>query len=111
MLAAYLFICTFLAYGIKGITGFGNTLVMNGLFSLCIENRLTSPADLIISLPTNLWMAWRERRHLRMRVALPLSLKFLEMTTATAVASRFRAVPPMVWSAFRLMDAKASSKL
>ena len=30
---------------------------------------------------------------------------------ATAVASRFRAVPPMVWSAFRLMDAKASSRL
>ena len=44
-------------------------------------------------------------------MALPLSLKFLEMTTATAVASRFRAVPPMVWSAFRLMDAKASSRL
>ncbi|MGI6201457.1 MAG: sulfite exporter TauE/SafE family protein [Christensenellales bacterium] len=77
MLAAYLFICTFLAYGIKGITGFGNTLVMNGLFSLRIENRLTSPADLIISLPANLWMAWRERRHLRMRVALPLSLMLL----------------------------------
>ena len=33
------------------------------------------------------------------------------MTTAMAVASRFRAVPPMVWSAFRLMEAKASSRL
>lgn len=77
MLGAYLFVCTFIAYGIKGITGFGNTLVMNALFSLSIDNRLTSPADLVISLPTNLWMAWRERRHLKMRVALPLSLMLL----------------------------------
>ena len=28
--------------------------------------------------------------------SLPLSLKYLAMTTAMAVASRFRAVPPMV---------------
>jgi hypothetical protein len=44
-------------------------------------------------------------------LALPLSLKYFAMTTAMAVASRFRAVPPMVWSAFRLMEANASSRL
>ena len=32
----------------------------------------------------------------------------LAITVAKAVASRFRAVPPMVWSAFRLMAEKAS---
>ena len=33
----------------------------------------------------------------------------LTSTSATAVARRFKAVPPMVWSAFKLMEAKAKS--
>ena len=34
--------------------------------------------------------------HVYVTFALPLSLKYFAMTTAIAVASRFRAVPPMV---------------
>lgn len=77
MLAGYLFVCTALAYVVKGVAGFGNTLVMNGLFSLTISNRLTSPADLLISLPANLYLTWRERSSLSWRVVVPLSLMLL----------------------------------
>ena len=40
-----------------------------------------------------------------------INLKADQTIGGTALTSRFRAVPPMVWSAFRLMEAKASSRL
>lgn len=73
MVAVYLFFCTLLAYVVKGVAGFGNTLVLNGLFSLTVSNRLTSPADLLISFPANLYLVWRERASLDVRVAAPLA--------------------------------------
>ena len=56
---APLFIITLLAYFVKGLTGFGNTLVMNSLLSLFKENRFITPIDLMLSIPTNTYMAWK----------------------------------------------------
>lgn len=70
-----LFIATFIAYFVKGITGFGNTLVMGSLFSLMtVPNKVTTPTDLIFSIPTNLYMAFRERKDISLKVVIPLSL-------------------------------------
>ena len=73
----FLFISTLLAYFIKGITGFGNTLVMGSLFSFLVSNRLTTPIDLIFSIPTNTYIVWRERKNVSLKVVIPLSLMLL----------------------------------
>lgn len=72
-----LFVATFIAYFVKGITGFGNTLVMGSLFSFMVPNKVTTPTDLIISIPTNMYMAWRERKDISLKVVIPLSLMML----------------------------------
>jgi len=72
-----LFIATFIAYFVKGITGFGNTLVMAPLFSFLVPNRVTTPVDLLFSIPTNMYMAWRERKEISLKVVIPLSLMML----------------------------------
>jgi uncharacterized membrane protein YfcA len=66
-----------LAYFVKGITGFGNTLVMGSLFSFAVSNRLTTPLDLLFSIPTNTFIAWRERKNISLKVVIPLSLMLL----------------------------------
>jgi uncharacterized protein len=73
----YLFIATLIAYFVKGITGFGNTLVMSPLFSFVVSNRITTPIDLILSIPTNAYIAWRNRKSISLRIVIPLSLMLL----------------------------------
>ena len=73
----FLFISTVLAYFTKGITGFGNTLVMGALFSFMVSNKLTTPVDLIFSIPTNIYMVWRERKSISLKVVIPLSIMLL----------------------------------
>ena len=63
----------FLAYVVKGITGFGNTLVFSSIVGLFLDNRNISPVELVVGYPSNLLIAWRERRKLNPRVWLPLS--------------------------------------
>lgn len=77
MLNVFLFISTFIAYFVKGITGFGNTLVMGSLFSFVIANRVTTPVDLVFSIPTNMFMVWNERKSISWKIVAPLSLMLL----------------------------------
>jgi uncharacterized membrane protein YfcA len=73
----FLFISALLAYFIKGITGFANTLVMGSLFSFAVSNKLTTPVDLILGIPTNIYIAWRERKNISLKIVIPLSLMLL----------------------------------
>lgn len=73
----FLFISTLFAYFTKGITGFGNTLVIGSLFSFVVSNRITTPVDLILGIPTNIYIVWRERKNISMKVVIPLSLMLL----------------------------------
>lgn len=73
----FLFISALFAYFVKGITGFGNTLVMGPLFSFVISNRLITPVDLLLSIPTNIYIVWRERKNISMKVVIPLSIMLL----------------------------------
>lgn len=73
----YLFLAVLAAFFIKGITGFGNTLVMAPLFSFVVSNRFTTPVDLIISIPTNAWLVWKNRASINFRTVLPLSIMLL----------------------------------
>lgn len=73
----FLFISTLLAYFVKGITGFGNTLVMGSLFSFAVSNKLTTPIDLILGLPTNIYIVLRERKNISLKIVVPLSIMLL----------------------------------
>lgn len=76
-IVAYLFMSVLIAYGIKGITGFGNTLIMAPLFSFVVSNRITTPVDLLFSLPSNAFIVWRERHHIQWKIVFSLSVLLL----------------------------------
>lgn len=73
----YLFAVVFLALFVKGITGFGNTLVMAPLFSFVVSNRFTTPVDLLISIPTNAYLVWKNRNSINFKTVAPLSLMLI----------------------------------
>lgn len=73
----YLFAVVFIAYFVKGITGFGNTLVMAPLFSFVVPNRFTTPVDLLLSIPTNAFLVWKNRKSINFRIVASLSLMLI----------------------------------
>lgn len=73
----YLFFAVLFAFFVKGITGFGNTLVMAPLFSFVVSNRFTTPVDLLISIPTNSYLVWRNRKSIDIKTVIPLALMLL----------------------------------
>lgn len=73
----YLFIVVLSAYIIKSLTGFGNTLIINSLLSFVKENRFISPVDLLLGLPANIYMAWKDRKSIDPKIVIPLSIMVL----------------------------------
>jgi uncharacterized membrane protein YfcA len=67
-----LFVIVFAAFSVKSLTGFGNTLIVNGAFAFLKENRFTTPVELVWNLPANAWMVWKERGHLDLRLVVPV---------------------------------------
>ena len=67
----YLAVC--LAYFIKGLTGFANTLVLTATMSFFRSSRDITPLDLLLSLPANLLLALRQWCSIQWRKALPLA--------------------------------------
>lgn len=65
------------AYFVKGLTGFANTLIFNTLLSFTSDNVNISPVELVVSYPTNLVIAWRERRSINWRACLPVAALML----------------------------------
>ncbi len=72
-----LIIATLCAYFVKGLCGFANTLVFTTILSFRGANVTITPVDLLLSLPANLLMAYRERRDVRMRIWGPPALMVL----------------------------------
>lgn len=50
---------------------------MAPLFSFVTSNRFTTPIDLLLSIPTNTYLVWRNRKSLDFRTVAPLSLTLL----------------------------------
>lgn len=61
------------AYFIKGLCGFANTLVFTSILSFGASNASISPVDLLLGLPANLILAWKNRERFDPRVSLPLA--------------------------------------
>jgi uncharacterized membrane protein YfcA len=73
----YLFSAVLAAFFVKGITGFGSTLVMAPLFSFVVSNRFTTPVDLLTCIPTNAYLVWKNRKSIDFRTVVPLSIMLL----------------------------------
>jgi uncharacterized membrane protein YfcA len=67
-------IAVFLAFVVKGLSGFANTLVFNTIMSFTAGNINITPMELLIGYPSNLYIAWRERKGITLKVWLPLAL-------------------------------------
>ena len=62
----------FAAFFLKGIAGFGNTLIVNGGLAFIRENRFITPIDTLLGFPVNIFMVVREWKYIRFSIAVPL---------------------------------------
>ena len=70
-------IATFVAFYVKGVCGFANTLVFTSILSYGTANVNISPIELLTGYPMNLLMTWNNRKELKTRIWLPLSVLVL----------------------------------
>lgn len=64
----------FLAFVVKGLSGFANTLIFNTIMSFTSNNVNITPLELLIGYPSNLYIAWRERKSINRKIWLPLAV-------------------------------------
>lgn len=62
------------AFFVKGLCGFANTLIFTTIMSFGLSNRNISPVELLMGYPTNVFIAWQERRKMDWKLCLPLSV-------------------------------------
>lgn len=67
-------IAVFVAFFVKGLCGFANTLVFQSILSFQNDNKNISPVELILTYPANIILMIKERRSLKWSVCLPLAL-------------------------------------
>lgn len=67
-------IATICAFFVKGLCGFANTLVFTTILSFENNNVNISPIELLLGYPTNLILAWKERKSINWSICIPLAL-------------------------------------
>lgn len=67
-------IAIFLAYIVKGVCGFANTLVFGSIMSFSDKTINITPIDLLVGIPANAVLTIKERKSLKLSVIIPLSL-------------------------------------
>lgn len=65
------------AYFIKGLCGFANTLVFTTILSFGTVNANISPIDLLLGYPANLIITWENRKKLDPKIYIPLAVLVL----------------------------------
>ncbi len=61
------------AYFVKGLCGFANTLVFSTILSFSTNNVNISPVDVVLGLPSNIMISYKERKSVQWKVCLPLA--------------------------------------
>lgn len=87
------------AFFVKGLCGFANTLVFTTILSFFTANANISPVELLLGYPSNIILAWKERRSVRWNLCLPLAflvavgsipgVLFLKNTDARMIKTAF----------------------
>ena len=67
-------IATVCAFFVKGLCGFANTLVFTSVLSFGNSNINISPVELLLGYPSNVILAWKERKTIKWSVCLPLTV-------------------------------------
>lgn len=70
-------IATTVAYFIKGLCGFANTLVFTSILGFGANNVAISPVELVLGYPSNLILTWKNRKNLNKYVYIPLAILVL----------------------------------
>ncbi|MCR5331415.1 MAG: sulfite exporter TauE/SafE family protein [Lachnospiraceae bacterium] len=70
-------LATLAAFFVKGLCGFANTLVFTSLLVFDKNNISISPVELLLGYPSNLILAWKNRKQLNPKVYVPLSFLVL----------------------------------
>jgi uncharacterized membrane protein YfcA len=70
----YWIIATLVAFYVKGLCGFANTLVFTSILSFTAANINISPLELVLGYPTNLIISWKERKAIDLKIVLPLTV-------------------------------------
>lgn len=70
--ALFIFFVQCLAYTIKGLIGFGNPLISAPLLSMRLDNVVLTPGTLLMDLPINGYITWKNRRSFQSRRIVPL---------------------------------------
>ena len=65
-------IATACAFFVKGLCGFANTLVFTSIMSFTVDNVSISPVEIILTYPSNFLLVFKERKHIKPKVVLPL---------------------------------------
>ena len=67
-------IATLVAFFIKGLCGFANTLIFNGILSYTANNINISLLEVVLGYPSNIILVWKERKSLNWKIWLPLTV-------------------------------------
>lgn len=70
-------VATIVAFFIKGLCGFANTLVFTSILGFGVNNVNISPAELLLGYPPNIILTYKNRKQLDRRVFVPLTLLVL----------------------------------
>ncbi len=69
----YMAFAAFVAFWVKGISGFANSLIFGSIMSFRTDTINITPMDLLLNMPANLFFVWKERNSISLRVVLPLT--------------------------------------
>lgn len=67
-------LATLVAFYIKGLCGFANTLIFDSILGFSVNNVNISPVELLLSYPSNMIMTWKNRQALKRSVYIPLTI-------------------------------------
>lgn len=70
-------LATLVAFYIKGLCGFANTLVFTSILTFGVNNVNISPVELILGYPTNLILTYKNRKKLKASIFVPLIILVL----------------------------------
>ena len=70
-------IAALVAFFVKGLCGFANTLVFTSILGFGVANVNISPVELLLGYPTNLILTWKNRKQLKANIVMPLSFLVL----------------------------------
>ena len=67
-------LATLVAFYIKGLCGFANTLIFDSILGFSVNNVNISPVELLLSYPSNMIMTWKNRQELKRSIYIPLTI-------------------------------------